>query len=145
MPLSGSYIHVSFLCPCCWSKQGRYHTVNFDPNRYVYGVIARLWQNYMTNRVPKVRYFIGYVSVYINKYINPSVKCLFPHGMKSYQYVSDVNFGMCGHSFGLHNHEISALAYGVRDVQRQVDFRWLEAVEVVTIWRFTGIWSWKII
>ena len=41
----------------------------------------------------------------------------------------DVNFGMFRHSFGLHNHEISALAHGARDVHRQDDRRWLQAVE----------------
>ena len=75
----------------------------------------------------------SYVSKHLNQCVERCVCAEFT--------MSDVNFGMCGHSFGLHNHEISALAYGVRDVQRQVDFRWLEAVEVVTIWRFTGIWS----
>ena len=41
----------------------------------------------------------------------------------------DVNFGICRHSFGLHDHKISALAHNARDVHRQDDRRWQQAVE----------------
>ena len=63
----------------------------------------------------------SYVSKHLNQCVERCVCAEFT--------MSDVNFGMCGHSFGLHNHEISALAHGTRDVHRQDDRRWLQGVE----------------